>query len=267
MIAKGKTRFPRLLAALESELGSERSVFLCLHKDIEHVALNHDHRFARFDVAHWGGIDGRNDWSTNDTAVIFGLPYRGQVWSTNLFFALQGYQDDYWLQNPGWNEHDDVRQVMEQRQLSVSVIQAINRICCRRVVDAQGRCPPADIYLILPQDKTGDAIFQDILADMPSLRVVPWAFELDGPKVRKVRKGSSHDALISYMTSRLPGETAMSNVQRELGLEPLKLKKLKAVLATPDHHTTTALRDIGVTYVVRGVKRGAKAFLIKAQAA
>jgi hypothetical protein len=149
----------------------------------------------------------------------------------------------------------------------VSVIQAINRICCRRVVDAQGRCPPADIYLILPQDKTGDALFQRILVDMPSLRVVPWAFELDGPQVRKVRKGSSHDALLSYMAVRLPGETAMSNVQRELGLEPLKLKKLKAVLSNSDHHTTTALRDIGVTYVVRGVKRGAKAFLIKAEAA
>lgn len=267
MVTKAKTRVPRLLANLEEALGPERSVFLCLHKDIEHVALSYDHPFARFDVAHWGGVDGRNDWSTNDAAVIFGLPYRGQIWSTNLFFALQGYQDDYWLQNPGWNEHDDVRQVMEQRQLSVSVIQAINRICCRRVIDAQGRCPPADIYLILPQDKMGDAIYQAILADMPSLRVVPWAFEVDGAQVRKVRKGSSHDALLSYMSTRLPGETAMSNVQRELGLDGSKLKKLKAVLSKPDHHTTTALQDIGVSYVVRGVRRGAKAFLIKAEAA
>lgn len=267
MIPKGKTRIPRLLKALDDELARDRKVFLCLHKDVEHLALNYEHSFDRLDVAHWGGVDGRNDWSADDVAVIFGLPYRGQVWSTNLFFALQGYQDDYWLQNPGWNEHDDVRQVMEQRQLSVQVIQAINRICCRRVVDAHGRCPPADIYLVLPQDKTGDAIHQAILADMPSIRVVPWAFELDGPTVRKVRKGSSHDALVSYMAGRLPGETAMSNVQRELGLEALKLKKLKAVLSDPEHHTTTALRDMGVTYVVRGVRRGAKAFLIKTEAA
>jgi hypothetical protein len=242
-------------------------VFLCLHKDIEHLALNYEHPFASLDVAHWGGVDGRNDWSADDVAVIFGLPYRGQVWSTNLFFALQGYQDDYWLRKPEWNEHDDVRQVMEQRQLSVQIIQSINRICCRRVVDAQGRCPPADIYLVLPQDKTGDAIHQAILADMPNIRVVPWAFELDGPTVRKVRKGSSHDALLSYMAGRLPGETAMSNVQRELGLETLKLKKLKAVLSDPEHPTTTALRDMRVTYVVRGVRRGAKAFLIKTEAA
>jgi hypothetical protein len=121
---------------------------------------------------------------------------------------------------------------MQQRQLSVSIIQAINRVCCRRVIDTQGRCPSADIYIVLPKDKTGDAILQDILADMPNIRVAPWAFELDGPKVRKPRTGTSHEALITYMTNRLPGETAMSHIQRELGLDGLKLKKLKKRLAT-----------------------------------
>jgi len=267
MIPNIKTRFPRLLDALESEIGPDRSVFLCMHKDAEHVALSYEHRFARFDVGHWGAVDGRNTWATCDTAVIFGLPYRDQVWSTNQFFALQGHQDDEWIQNPVWKEHADVRRVMEQRHLSVSIIQAINRICCRRVIDAQGRCPAADIYIVLPKDKTGDAILQDILADMPSIRVVPWAFELDGAKVKKLRKGSSHEALVTYMTNRLPGETAMSQVQRELGLDRSKLKKLKEALSKSDHHTTTALRNIGVGYVVRGAGRGSKSFLIKAQAA
>jgi hypothetical protein len=267
MVKNIKTRFPRLLHALESEIGPDRSVFLCMHKDTEHVALSYDHHFARFDVGHWGAVDGRNDWDTFDTAVIFGLSYREQIWSTNLFFALQGYQDDEWLQSPVWKEHENVRAVMEQRQLSVSTIQAINRVCCRRVIDAQGRCPSADIYVVLPKDKTGDAILQDILADMPNIRVVPWAFELDGPKVRKARTGTSHAALITLMSNRLPGETALPHIQRELGLDRLKLKKLKEALSKSDHHTTTALRNIGVGYVVRGAGRGAKSFLIKDQAA
>jgi hypothetical protein len=267
MIPNIKTRFPRLLDALESEISSDRSVFLCLHKDCEHVAVSYEHRFARFDVGHWGAVDGRNTWAACDTAVIFGLPYRDQVWSTNQFFALQGHQDDEWIQNPVWREHADVRRVMEQRHLSVSIIQAINRICCRRVIDAQGRCPAAVIYIVLPKDNVGDAILQDILADMPNIRVVPWAFELDGPKVRKARTGTSHAALITLMTNRLPGETSMSHVQRELGLESPKLKKLKEALSKSDHPTTTALRSLGVVYVVRGAGRGSKSFLIKAQAA
>jgi hypothetical protein len=120
---------------------------------------------------------------------------------------------------------------------------------------------------VLPKDKTGDAILRDILADMPSIRVVPWNIELDGPKVRKARTGTSHAALITLMTNRLPGETAMSHVQRELGLDSLKLKKLKEALSKPDHPTTTALRKIGVRYVGGGVGRGSKTFLIKDQAA
>lgn len=267
MVKNIKTRFPRLLHALENELGPDRSVFLCMHKDAEHVALSYAHQFARFDVAHWGAVDGRNDWASHDTAVIFGLPYRDRVWSTNQFFALQGHQDDEWIQNPVWKEHGDVRRVMEQRQLSVSIIQAINRICCRRVIDAHGRCPSADIYIVLPKDKTGDAILRDILADMPNIGVVSWAFELDGPKVRKARTGTSHEALLTLMSNRLPGETAMPHIQRELGLDRLKLKKLKEALSKSDHPTTTALRNVGVSYIVRGAGRGSKSFLMKDQAA
>ena len=55
---------------------------------------------------------------------------------------------------------------MEQRQMSVSVIQAANRICCRHVIDAEGHCPPADIFIVLPQDAMGEAVLEDIKADM-----------------------------------------------------------------------------------------------------
>jgi hypothetical protein len=263
MTRNAATRFPRLLAALERDLGPDRSVFMCMHKDTEHVALSYTHHFARFAVGHWGAIDGRNDWETYDAAVIFGLSYRDHVWSTNQFFALQGHKDDEWLQDPVWKEHADVRQVMEQRQLSVSIIQAINRVRCRRVIDARGRSPTADIYVILPKDKTGDAILLDVFADMPGLQSVPWAFEMDGPRVKKARSSSTQEALIAFMTNRLPGETAMPNVQRELSLSSLKLRKLKETLRNPGHATTIALSRIGVGYVVRGAGRGAKTFLVK----
>jgi hypothetical protein len=267
MIENAKTRVPRLLEALQREVGPDRSVFMCMHKDTKHVALTYAHPFARFDVGHWGAIDGRNDWSDYDTAVIFGLHYRSRVWSTNVFFAMRGHQDDYWFQSPDWNEHDDVHEVMGQRQLSVSIIQAINRVRCRRVVDAQGRSPSADIYIILPEDQAGDTIMQDILADMPGIVEVPWAFELDGPAVPVVRKGSSHEALITFMATQLPGEIPMTTVKAELDLKDSAFKKLKEVLGKADHPMTTALRDMGVRYVVTGNGRGAKSCLMKDRAA
>jgi hypothetical protein len=96
---------------------------------------------------------------------------------------------------------------------------------------------------------------------------VLWAFELDGPAVPTVRKGSSHEALIAFMNTRLPGETAMTTVKGELGLSDNTLRKLKEVLRTTDHPMTTALRDLGVHYVVRGKGPAARAYLIKDQAA
>jgi len=80
---------------------------------------------------------------------------------------------------------------------------------------AEGRCPSADIFIVLPRVETGDAILEDIKADMPDLNLVNWRFDLDGPRVRK-DKGTVHEALITLMDNRLTGETPISFIRREL---------------------------------------------------
>lgn len=94
---------------------------------------------------------------------------------------------------------------------------------------------------MLPAGAMGDAVLEDIRADMPGLNVVDWAFEMDGKKVRRARSGSSHEALLTFMRNRQPGETAMTAVQRELGIKPSALKKLKETLRDAAHATTAAL--------------------------
>jgi hypothetical protein len=142
-----------------------------------------------------------------------------------------------------------------------SVIQAINRIRCRHVIDAEGHCPPADIFIVLPEDITGDAILDDIKADMPGLDVRRWDFQLDPPKVKKPRVGSSHEKLIVYMAKQPVGSVSLSDIQHDLQLT--SLKKLKETLNDAEHPTTTAFADLGVKYV-RGIGRGSKSFLMKA---
>jgi len=206
-------------------------------------------------------MDGRNTWQDFDTAVILGLPYRPQTWATNTFCALQGAQDDQWLRSPEWKHFKNVRKEMEQRQLSVSVIQAINRIRCRHVIDAEGHCPPADIFIVLPEDVTGDAILDDIKADMPGLDVRRWDFALDPPKTKKPRVGSSHEKLIAYMTEQPAGSVSLSDIQHDLGLT--SLKKIRQTLNDAEHPTTMALANLGVKYIP-GIGRGSKSFLMKA---
>jgi hypothetical protein len=161
MIERSKKRLPRVRQAVEEAVSPEQSVFMCAHKDVEEMIIKKwadKANFKQFSVGHWGAVDGRNTWQDFDTAVILGLPYRPQTWATNMFCALQGAQDDQWLKSPEWKHFKNVRKEMEQRQLSVSVIQAINRVRCRHVIDAEGHCPPADIFIVLPDDMTGDAI-------------------------------------------------------------------------------------------------------------
>jgi hypothetical protein len=262
MVNNFKTRFARLATDLEKRLPPSSSVFMCIHKANVHIAKGQGMGFEKFTVGHWNAVDGRNDWAAFDTAVIFGLPYRDQIWANNTFFAVQGLQTGEWLKSPVWREHADVRRVMQQRQLSVSVIQAINRIRLRRVIDEEGHCPEANVYIVLPKDADGDAILTNIKNDMPGLKVADWTFEMDGPKVKRPRKGSSHEALISFMEARLPGKTPLSAIKRELSLSDTGLKKLRETLGKKDHATTKALSALGVEYLAGG-GRGAKSFLSK----
>jgi hypothetical protein len=180
-----------------------------------------------------------------------------------MFCALQGAQDDSWLRSAEWKHYTNVRKVMEQRQMSVSIIQAINRICCRRVIDAEGNCPPADIYILLPQDSLGVDILDDIRADMPGLREVPWDFELDGRTVRKPRAGTSHAKLIEYMERQPCGPVSLSTIQQYFGLTKTALKRLRETLNNAAHETTKSLSALGVKYAP-GVGRGSTSYLLKA---
>ncbi|MGY4168356.1 hypothetical protein [Bradyrhizobium sp. USDA 4529] len=273
MAERIKERMPRLKRALEAAIEPERSVFLCVHKDVEGDITKKPTKseeakswveklhFSRCSVGHWGAVDGRNTWQDFDAAVILGLPYRPQTWATNMFCALQGAQDDKWLQSPEWKQFKNVRTEMEQRQMSVSVIQAINRICCRRVIDAEGRCPPADIFIVLPRDAMGDAVLDDIKADMPGICVQPWDFAIDTVKERKPRIGSSHARVLDYASKLTAGTVSLSTIQHDLQLS--SVKKLRETLNDSDHPTTQALSSMGIQYVP-GIGRGSKSYLLKA---
>jgi hypothetical protein len=262
MTDRGKVRLPRLLANLQQHLTPDRKVLLCLHKCVEHTAVGYAPAFTAYSVAHWGAVDGRNDWKDHDAVVIFGLPYLPQTWATNTFFALQGLQDDRWLKDPVWCDYPDVRREMQRRQLTVSVIQGVNRVHCRRVIDADGNCPPTDVFIVLPQGVDGDTILSHLRDEMPGAVVVPWDFEMDGPSER-VRRGSSHAALLALMSNRLPGETPMSFIKSELGLTASAAKDLRGVLRDDDHDLTKSLANLGVHYLTTGKGRAARSYLLK----
>jgi hypothetical protein len=266
MVGKAKTRFPRLIEDLTQRLTPERSVFFCVHKAVEHeLPEAADLPFAKVAKAHWGAVDGSNDYADCDTAVIFGLPFRDALtWPTNVFFAFKGVHGDDWLDNPTWKGEVNLREQMVRRQLSASVIQAINRIRCRHVTDEYGGCEPADVFIVLPSGDRGEDILAAVRREMPGLQVVDWPFDPDGPEVPTRKQGTPHGRLLTYMENRAPGRTSLKVIAQELSLNPNAKKDLQKDLRNENHPTTLALKAMGVTYVVTGNGAGAKSELVKA---
>ena len=152
---------------------------------------------------------------------------------------------------------------MQVKQLSVSMIQAINRIRCRRVIDSQGNCAPADVFIILPRNEDGQAILRNIQSDMPNIKVVDWEIEIDAPAASKVRKGSSHEAILAFMNNADAGELPLSELKRQFDLKQDALKALQKSLKDQAHALTKSLADVGVTYHSSGKGRASKSFLLK----
>jgi hypothetical protein len=89
--------------------------------------------------------------------------------------------------------------------------------------------------------------------------VVDWKFDLDGPRVRKDRKGDG---------TRGPHHPhgQPTNRRDTYLVHPTRtcaVKKPQETLRDPERRTTKALREIGVEYVEPGAGRGAKSFLVK----
>jgi hypothetical protein len=261
---RAKDEAARLVKNLQTELGNDRRVFVCTHRDVEPHLVALETGFASFEVGHWGAIDGRNDWQQCDTAVIFGIPYRDKTWSANTYMAVRGPQSTEWLNDEGqrhFGPYPDIRHSLEVGQLVVSIVQAINRVRCRRVVDEEGNCLPTDVYVLLPEDKTGKAILDGICREMPGVVVSDWTYK---DVRRKVRRSNLEEALIRYSKSLRQGKVAMQEIGKALSIPQGTMKWLQGRLKDQTSQLVQQLSTLGVSYEVTGVGRGARSYLVRA---
>lgn len=260
MKGNSEALLPRLYSELDEVLPEGAEALLVLHQDVKQLARGYKSK-ANISLVHWGALDGKNDWQDHQAVVLCGLSYRDNVWPIQTFFALAGPQDTAWLSKPSYETHENILRLLQQRQLSSAVIQAINRVRCRRVIDAEGNCLPTDVYIVLPNGEDGDAILAAITEAMPSVRVVPWSFSLRGPKAN-VRKASSHERLLNLLAEAT--ETmAMDWVVETLNLSVSALKDLRTVLRRETHHLRQAMKELGFTYASSGKGKAMKDFIVK----
>ncbi|CCQ73917.1 DEAD/DEAH box helicase family protein [Magnetospira sp. QH-2] len=261
---KAKDVAEKLFSNITEKLGEDRKVFMVCHQALEpHLIQYQDAHFSSYDVGHWWALDGRNDWQDYDAAVIFGLPYRDPTWSANAFMALQGQRSTSWLNSDGdrpFKTYRDIRQALNTGHIVVSVIQAINRIRTRRVIDEDGNCSTADVFLLLPGGETGETILEGIAREMPGIEVVDWKFK---DATRKPRRSNHAEALVRYMVSMRPGKKAVTRVREELGIPSSTWERLTVRLKDPEDELAIRLEEVGCRYILGNVGRRVHAFLTK----
>lgn len=251
-----------LMSVLEESFGPEDKVFICCHKDVEPLIHKYNPQFA-VSTGHWGQVDGSNAWKDCNKIVIFGLPYLPDSWSANSYMALQGFTDSKWLQDKDhreWGDHKDIKKALEHSQLSTSIVQAINRGSCRKVINEHGDCPETDVYILLPEKGTADQILKDIKYMMPGIQTQQWNF----PKQIRKQKGSHHEkALIAYINSLTPGLYRATDVYKELGMSRSTWNRLIKKLDDSDSTLSEAFTCQNVRYQIKREGRSDVGYLEK----
>ena len=257
---KAKELSRELIGELNERLGENRKVFICTHKDVEPVLDSYEPRFNLM-TGHWGAVDGSNDYRDCDTAVIFGLPYRPNTWSANVFMALEGPQATEWLQESdkrSWKGYEDIRKSLKNGQIITSIIQAINRVRCRKVTDPEGNCPDTDIYLMLPDDGIAEEILEGIKKEMPWIKTREWNFS---SAKRQVKRSNHESALSKFIINMNIGRQAISIVKRTLGMSNATCERLISRMKDERSDLYKAMTKVGAKYISEGP--GKRAFIVK----
>ena len=93
--------------------------------------------------------------------------------------AIRVLQSNEWLQNSAkraFGTIDYIQKGLQLSQITVSILQAINRIRCRRVIDEYGNCKSSKIYLLIPHGEKGEEVLNGIYTEMPLVRLHEWEF-------------------------------------------------------------------------------------------
>lgn len=224
-----KDKVHRLLDWLRDNLQDGDKCLVVSHKEIEEEHLEkalhkRAHEFdeigAKVSLGHWFALDGRNDWNDHNKVVLFGLPYRPRNHTVNLLLAMREYDDGQKYLDS--EEVHQLRRSIQNKTMIADVIQAINRVRCRRTVDEFGNCLPVEVFMLLQDDSTGDAIEDAIVREMPNIKLADWVFSPMAQRKKPYSNVSTEDRTFIAEIKRAAktgGMWELEDLLREAGLD------------------------------------------------
>ena len=178
---------------------------------VQEVTQNYSTKIV--EVAHWNAITGLNNWKDFDTCIIVGLNHKPKSYAQNRPIANTSSKEI-----AIGEEQDILNNSIEDSAILAEIIQAMNRIRIRNIIDLDGNCEPADIYIMLPY--LNSTIYKkQILGHMPNIQFKDWV--LKSAKHTGLAT-ANFDILIQYLESNLKkGESVKTkDVVKVAGIKP-----------------------------------------------
>lgn len=147
----------------------------------------------------------------------------------------------------------------KQGFVAKSVVQALNRIRCRRAIDGIGNCLPTELFMLQAKGRTGSDLLDSILSQMPGIQVREWDA---GVANRKHRPAPAHVKLLSLMARAAPGAHRKASVIASLGISDRTFERLSPTMQQPASPLMQQLTSIGVQYHC-SMGRGEEAYFMK----
>jgi hypothetical protein len=150
LVERAERLWPEYRSAIEKVLPAHDRVLVCCHNAFEQKVCHDPANPSGMTFEHWGNLDGKNDWDQHEAVALIGLYYFDGTTPANIAQALLGPQTDHWLQNASARRigaHEDVLTAIHRAHIAASAVQAINRVRCRKAIDAAGHCKPTNVVL------------------------------------------------------------------------------------------------------------------------
>jgi hypothetical protein len=194
-----------LIENLKETIPSDSKVLIVTLKDLESHLIKYKLPFE-YDVNHFGNLTGKNEWQEYDTVVMYGIMYKPHSFNINRQAVSTKYEliDDDTGEITKYIDIDDkkVRKLITNTDLASEVIQAVNRVRCRKVIDEEGNCEATSIYLALPNGEVGDTIIESMVSKMNNINIKEWEF--DTKLTRTSSKRSTYlEPVIEYINANL----------------------------------------------------------------
>jgi len=253
------TEWPAVVQQLRTKLSHQSKTLVVTQKSTKEIIA--DNRSCRMEwIGHWGDLDGKNEWKDCDAVLIHGLPYPDDIMPTDIFHACTGQWSHEWFE--GQREycgHTDAKSAIKYGYISRCVIQAINRVHCRTIIDDEGNCAETHVFILLPRGAVGDTILAAIQSEMHDAKIVKWnALPVDGPSLTRNER-----RLLAELRNFAPGNICTkTQIVERLATTDRTFERMCAKLHIGASALAQELSAIGIEFrSTRG--RGREAHFIK----